>query len=271
MALHPEPVVLVLHSLAAMRQSIEASLRASGWCTQAHQSASDFLRRSFGPIPACLVLDAALADMCGFELQTRLAADWPHVAIVFVAANASPAMAVRAIKSGAVDFLTLPLDDSELLRAVDEAVAHSDGVLRRNAEMRTLGQSYASMSCRERQVMALVTTGLLNKQVGGKLGISEITVKAHRGQVMRKMNARSFPDLVNKAARLKLELKPLRESWGCGWTGATVAAQDRMSLPPRRSSAIDDDRPAELARLAMPADRGGHPRLVACSETNPGA
>jgi FixJ family two-component response regulator len=216
------------------------------------------------------VLDAALADMCGFELQARLASEWPHVAIVFVAADASSAMAVRAIKAGAVDFLTLPLDDSELLRAVDEAVAHSDGVLRRDAEMRALGNSYASMSCRERQVMALVTTGLLNKQVGGKLGISEITVKAHRGQVMRKMNARSFPDLVNKAARLKLHLKPLRE-WGCGWTGATLSVQDRMSLPPRRNTAIDGDLPAELPRFAMPTGRGDQPRLVACSETNPGA
>jgi FixJ family two-component response regulator len=214
MSSHAEssPVVFVLNSASATRRSLEALFRASGWRTEAYETAREFLRRPREFVPSCLVLDVVLADMCGLELQKQLAGSWPHLAIVFVAAGAETAAGVRAIKLGAVDFLTLPLEERQVLRATDEAIKRSDVALTRDAELRALGKSYASLSGREREVMALVTAGLMNKQVGDRLGISEITVKAHRGQVMRKMNARSFADLINKAAKLGPELRTSQAS-----------------------------------------------------------
>ena len=198
------PLLFVIRSAGGARQSVEGILAASGRRIQPYDSAQDFLCRSHPFVPSCLVLDIMLVDMCGLELQARLAETRPDIAIVFAAAGADVAVGVRAMKAGAVDFLTIPLEAQEVLRAVDYALAQSGDRLSRDAGLQTLQAHYGSLSRREREVMALVTSGLLNKQVAGELRISEITVKAHRGNVMRKMQACTFAELVKQADRLSL-------------------------------------------------------------------
>ena len=214
MSTHAETdrVVFILDRAGPTRDALTRLLLEAGWRVRTCEAAEEFLRAPQAAVPTCLVLNAVLDDCCGLELQRVLADCRPHLQLVFFAASAEVAAGVRAMKAGAVDFLALPLDERELSAAVDEAIRRSGAALARDAELRMLGKSYASLSGREREVMALVTSGLLNKQAGGRLGISEITVKAHRGQVMRKMNARSFAELVNKANRLGLEAAPYRES-----------------------------------------------------------
>jgi FixJ family two-component response regulator len=153
------------------------------------------------------VLDVSLPGLNGLELQQQLA-DRTDMPIIFITGHGDVPMTVRAMKAGAVEFLTKPFDDDALVNAIRDAIERSRAALRLDSEMRTLRSHYASLSQREREVMALVVSGLLNKQVGGELGISEITVKAHRGQVMRKMKADSLPDLVTMAARLGLKSVP---------------------------------------------------------------
>src|SRR5207248_1428796 len=198
------PFVFVIRSAAGARHSVESILAASGRRIQPCDSAEHFLRCSHPFVPSCLVLDLMLVDMCGLELQARLAENRPDIAIIFAATGADVAVVVRAMKAGAVDFLTIPLDEQEVLRAVDRALLQSGDALSRDAQLQTVRAEYGSLSCREREVMALVTSGLLNKQVGGELGISEITVKAHRGNVMRKMKACTFAELVRQAGALGL-------------------------------------------------------------------
>ena len=204
-----DPVVFILDSDSATREPLRTLMGASGWRMQTYTSAVDFLGSPCESRPSCLVLNAVLSDMCGLELQRLLADSRPHLAIVFIAARADVAAGVRAMKSGAVDFLSTPLADHEIVGAVNDAIERSRTWLARAAELQTLSKNYATLSCREREVMALVTSGLLNKQAGGKLGISEITVKAHRGHAMRKMDARNFADLVNKANKLRSEMAHL--------------------------------------------------------------
>jgi FixJ family two-component response regulator len=190
-----------------VRESLELLIRAAGWQPETFASAQEFLSRPRDTVPCCLVLDITLPGLNGLELQQQLAArtDMP---IIFITGHGDVPMSVKAIKAGAVEFLTKPFNDHVLLDAVRSAIERSRAALRLDAEMQALRNCYESLTPREREVMALVVSGLLNKQVGGELGISEITVKAHRGQVMRKMKADSLPHLVTMAARLGLNSEP---------------------------------------------------------------
>jgi FixJ family two-component response regulator len=198
------PIVFVVDDDISVRESLESLLRFAGFQPQTFASAEEFLSRPRVFVPSCLVLDVTLPDLNGLDLQRRIAADRIDMPIIFITGHGDVPMTVRAMKAGAVEFLTKPYGDEVLLSAIQQAIEYSHAALRREAGMRSIRDAYASLSRRERQVMALVVRGLLNKQVGAELGISEITVKAHRGRVMRKMKADSLPDLVNIAARLQL-------------------------------------------------------------------
>jgi FixJ family two-component response regulator len=195
------PIVYVVDDDISVRESLELLIKSAGWQPALFASAQAFLSRPRATIPSCLVLDVSLPGLNGLELQKQLAGrtDMP---IIFITGYGDVPMTVRAMKAGAVEFLTKPFRDDVLLTAIGDAIERSRAALRLESGMRTLRNCYESLTPREREVMALVVSGLLNKQVGGELGISEITVKAHRGQVMRKMKADSLPDLVTMAARL---------------------------------------------------------------------
>jgi FixJ family two-component response regulator len=205
---HAIPIVFVVDDDVSVRESLEAMIRGAGWRPEIFASAQDFLSRPRVPTPSCLVLDVSLPDLNGLDLQERIAANRIDMPIIFITGYGDVPMTVRAMKAGAVEFLTKPFDDDVLLSAIRNAIDRSQRALDHEAEIRALRDSYASLSRREREVMALVASGLLNKQVGGELGISEITVKAHRGNVMRKMNANSLADLVKMSERLKLAPAP---------------------------------------------------------------
>jgi FixJ family two-component response regulator len=198
-------VVFVVDDDISVRESLEAMIRFAGFRVETFASAQDFLKVPRAMVPNCLVLDVGLPDLSGLDLQNLIASERTDMPIIFITGYGDVPMTVRAMKAGAVEFLTKPLDDDVLLDAIRQAIERSRVALTAGAELKALRDRYASLSPREREVMARVASGLLNKQVGGELGISEITVKAHRGQVMRKMNARSLADLVNMAARLGLE------------------------------------------------------------------
>ena len=198
------PVVFVVDDDISVRESLELLVFASGWRPETFASAREFLAHPPPRVPSCLILDVSLPDLSGLDLQKRLAVDRPDMPIIFITGYGDVPMSVRAMKAGAVEFLTKPFKDDVLIEAIRAAIERSAAALRRDEEMRSLRESYASLTPREREVMALVCAGLLNKQVGGELGISEITVKAHRGQMMRKMKADSLPDLVTMAAKLGL-------------------------------------------------------------------
>jgi FixJ family two-component response regulator len=197
------PIVYVVDDDVSVRESLELLIENAGWKPEVFASAQDFLTRARVAVPSCLVLDVTLPGLSGLDLQEQLA-DRTDMPIIFITGYGDVPMTVRAMKAGAVEFLTKPFRDDVLLDAIRGAIARSRAALRLDAETRTLRTCYQSLTPREREVMALVVAGLLNKQVGGELGISEITVKAHRGQVMRKMKAESLPDLVTMAARLGL-------------------------------------------------------------------
>jgi FixJ family two-component response regulator len=199
---HATPIVFVVDDDLSVREALESLLRHEGWETQTFASAEEFLSRPRASAPSCLVLDVTLPNLNGLELQKRLAADRDDMPIVFITGYGDVPMTVRAMKAGAVEFLMKPFGDDVLLSAIRQALERSRAALDREAEVRALRDRYASLSRREQQVMALVVAGRLNKQVGFELGISEITVKAHRSRVMQKMEARSLADLVTIAARL---------------------------------------------------------------------
>jgi FixJ family two-component response regulator len=196
--------VFIIDDDISVRESLEALIALTDRTVLTFASAQEFLDCSRKPAPGCLILDVSLPDLNGLDLQERLANDEIELPIVFITGHGDVPMSVRAMKAGAVEFLTKPLDDQALLRAIDEALARSYSVFERQLDLKRLRDDFASLSKREREVMELITSGLLNKQVGGVLNISEITVKAHRGQVMRKMKAHSFAELVNMAAQLGL-------------------------------------------------------------------
>lgn len=198
------PIVFVVDDDVSVRESLEALIRYAGFQAITFASAREFLGRPAARVPSCLILDVGLPDLNGLELQERIAADRMEMPIIFITGHGDIPMTVKAMKAGAIEFLTKPLGPDALLSAIKSALARSRAMLGHEAEIQTLRDRYASLSGREREVMALVTAGLMNKQVGGKLGISEITVKAHRGRVMRKMKARSLADLVKMAASLGL-------------------------------------------------------------------
>jgi FixJ family two-component response regulator len=196
------PIVFVVDDDISVRESLELLIRCEGWQPETFCSAQEFLARPRPLIPSCLVLDFSLPGLTGLELQKRIAVERTEMPIIFITGHGDVPMTVQAMKAGAVEFLTKPFNDDVLLNAIRAALERSRLALSLKAEMRVLRGRYASLSQRERQVMALVVSGLLNKQVGGELGISEITVKAHRGKVMQKMMAGSLADLVKMATRL---------------------------------------------------------------------
>jgi FixJ family two-component response regulator len=196
-------IVFIVDDDVSVRESLELLIRAAGWQPETFPSAQEFLSRPRALVPSCLVLDVTLPGLNGLELQKQLA-ERTDMPIIFITGHGDVPMTVQAMKAGAVEFLTKPFKDDVLLDAIRGAIERSRAVLRHDSEMRVLRDCYASLTPRERQVMELVVSGLLNKQVGGELGISEITVKAHRGQVMHKMRADSLPALVTMATRLGL-------------------------------------------------------------------
>src|SRR6202161_508068 len=197
------PIVFVVDDDVSVRESLELLIRSEGWEPKTFASAREFLDYPRVLIPNCLVLDVSLPGLNGLDLQGLVARERTDMPIIFITGHGDVPMTVQAMKAGAVEFLTKPFGDEALLSAIRFAIERSRVALGREAEMRVLHDCYASLSLRERQVMALVVSGLLNKQVGGELGISEITVKAHRGKVMQKMKADSLADLVRMAARLR--------------------------------------------------------------------
>jgi FixJ family two-component response regulator len=202
------PIVFVVDDDVSVRESLEALIRCAGWQPETFASAQEFLSRPRVRAPSCLVLDVTLPDLNGLDLQKRVAVHRMDLPIIFITGYGDVPMTVKAMKAGAVEFLTKPFGDDVLLCAIRNAIERSRTALHYEAEMRVLKDRHALLSSREREVMALVVSGLLNKQIGAELRISEITVKAHRGKVMRKMEAHSLADLVTMAARLRLAPEP---------------------------------------------------------------
>jgi FixJ family two-component response regulator len=207
--LQDKPIVFVVDDDISVRESLEMLIQFAGWQPETFASAEEFLAHPRVFAPNCLVLDVSLPDLNGLDLQ-KLVADRLEMPIIFITGYGDVPITVRAMKAGAVEFLTKPLAEEALLGAIRHAIERSQTALGNEAKMQALRGRYASLTPREREVMALVVSGLLNKQVGFELGISEITVKGHRGKMMQKMNADSLADLVRMAAELRLAPSPKR-------------------------------------------------------------
>ena len=206
-----ESIVFVVDDDVSVRESLELLIKFAGWQPETFASAADFLARPRTTTPSCLVLDVSLPDLNGLELQKLIGSERTDMPIIFITGHGDVPMTVQAMKAGAVEFLTKPFDDEVLLSAIRHALKRSAAVLDDQVELTALRSSYDSLTPREQDVMRLVVSGMLNKQIGLKLGISEITVKAHRGKVMQKMKADSLADLVKIAVRLGLA--PAQNPW----------------------------------------------------------
>jgi FixJ family two-component response regulator len=196
------PTVVVVDDDVSVRESLELLIQNEGWQPALFESAQEFLARSPGVVPSCLILDVNLPDLSGLDIQQRITDGKSSTPIIFITGYGDIPTSVRAMKAGAAEFLTKPLDDKILIEAIRSAVLRSEINVKREGVLRQLQERATSLSKREREVMNLVVKGLMNKQVAYELEISEITVKAHRGRVMEKMRATTFVDLVNMAASL---------------------------------------------------------------------
>jgi len=208
---HAKPIVFVVDDDVSVRESLELLISFAGWQPETFASAEEFLARPKASTPSCLVLDVSLPNLNGLELQKLIASDRVDMPIIFITGHGDVPMTVQAMKAGAVEFLTKPFDDEVLLTAIRQAITRSRATLDDQIELELLRESYDSLTPREQDVMRLVVAGMLNKQIGLKLGISEITVKAHRGKMMLKMKVDSVADLVKVAMRLGLT--PAKNPW----------------------------------------------------------
>jgi len=197
-------MVFVVEDDASVREALAGLIRSAGWNVEVYVSADEFLARPRADVPSCLVLDVGLPGLSGLDLQARMAELHDDIPIVFITGHGDIPMSVRAMKAGAVEFLTKPFVDQDLLDGIKLAIERARAARSNDAELRELRECYASLTPREQQVLELVISGRLNKQAAAELGTSEITIKVHRGRVMAKMRAASLPDLVNRAAKLKL-------------------------------------------------------------------
>lgn len=206
-----KPIVFVVDDDISVRESLELLIKFAGWQPETFASAEEFLSRPRSDGPSCLVLDVSLPNLSGLDLQKLITADQADMQIIFITGHGDVPMTVQAMKAGAIEFLTKPFDDEVLLAAIRHAIKRSTAMLRDQAEIAELRSGYESLTPREQDVLRLVVAGMLNKQIGVKLGISEITVKAHRGKMMQKMRVESVADLVKTAVRLGLA--PARNPW----------------------------------------------------------
>jgi FixJ family two-component response regulator len=198
------PMVFVVEDDSSVREALAGLIRSAGWGVEVFVSADDFLARPKADVPSCLVLDVGLPGLSGLQLQARMAELHHELPIVFITGHGDIPMSVRAMKAGAVEFLTKPFLDQDLLDGIAVALDRNKATRSEESDLQELRECFASLTPRERQVLDLVVSGRLNKQAAAELGTSEITIKVHRGRVMAKMRASSLPDLVNRAARLKL-------------------------------------------------------------------
>lgn len=203
----PEPtaMVFIVEDDASVREALAGLIRSVGWGVEVFVSAHEFLARPRADVPSCLVLDVGLPGLSGLDLQAQMAEVTHELPIVFITGHGDIPMSVRAMKAGAVEFLTKPFREQDLLDGITVALSRSNAARSEEADLRELRECYASLTPRERQVLELVVSGRLNKQAAAELAISEITIKVHRGRVMAKMRASSLPDLVTRVAKLKLK------------------------------------------------------------------
>jgi FixJ family two-component response regulator len=203
-----KPVVSVVDDDISVRESLELLIRDQGWEPMLFESAQDFMSRKHPCGPGCVVLDVNLPDLNGLDLLQQISGPNSTSPVIFITGYGDVPMSVRAMKAGAAEFLTKPFDRDSIVRAIQSALERSQAMLARDRERKALDERLASLSKRERQVMALAVTGLMNKQIAAKLDISEITVKAHRGRAMHKMQALTFVGLINMAAELGMKTGP---------------------------------------------------------------